>query len=163
MDDRAVRAQARSIDLETCLLKHVSWGTPEGAAERIGRLHVAYHSPFGPLAGASSLVLAPLWLTVTAIGVVQIRQRRVADHRRWMIRSFALTMSIVINRLVGVPIFVALYLLLGTSDEQTLQRIGAPIVAWSSWILAVVLVERCLRRESAGPPQSEKLAEPPPG
>ncbi len=63
-------------------------------------------------------MLAPLWLTVTAIGVVQIRQRRVADHRRWMIRSFALTMSIVINRLVGVPIFVALYLLLGTSDEQ---------------------------------------------
>jgi hypothetical protein len=33
-------------------------------------------------------------------------------------RSFALTMSIVISSLIGVPVFVALYLLLGTSDEQ---------------------------------------------
>ncbi|WP_434420395.1 hypothetical protein [Nannocystis pusilla] len=69
-----------------------------------------------------------------------------------MVRSFALTMSIVIHRRVGVPMFVALYLLLGASDEQTLQRIGAPLVAWSSWILAVVLVERYLRRESGEAP-----------
>jgi uncharacterized membrane protein len=121
-------------------------------------LHIAWNSPFGPVAGASSLVLAPLWLGVTAIGMLQIRQRRIAEHRRWMIRSFALTMSIVINRLIGVPIFVALYLLLGADDEQALQRVGAGIVTWTSWILALVLVERHLRRESAGPPRLDALA-----
>ena len=67
-----------------------------------------------------------------------------------MIRSFALTMSIVINRVIGVPIFIALYLLLGTDDEQLLQRSVAALVSWSSWILAVVLVERYLRRRPAG-------------
>ena len=44
---------------------------------------------------------------------------------------------------------------LGASGEPMLQRIGAPIVAWSSWIVAVVRVERHLRRESAGAPRSE--------
>ncbi|PCC71784.1 Predicted membrane protein [Nannocystis exedens] len=114
-------------------------------------LFVAYHSPFGPVAGASSLVLAPLRLSVTAVGVVRLRQRRVAEHGRWMIRSFALTMPIVIHRLIGVPIFVALYLLLGADDEQLLQRVGAAIVACSSWILALVLVERHLRRDPDRP------------
>ncbi|WAS94780.1 DUF2306 domain-containing protein [Nannocystis punicea] len=125
-------------------------------------LYVAWNSPFGPVAGASSLVLAPLWLGVTAIGMLQIRQRRVGEHRRWMLRSFALTMSIVINRLIGVPIIVALYLLLGAGDEQALQRIGAAIITWTSWILALVLVERHLRRESAGSPARDVLAEPAP-
>ncbi|MDC0717922.1 DUF2306 domain-containing protein [Nannocystis bainbridge] len=111
-------------------------------------IYVACHSPFGPLTGASSLVLAPLWLTVTTMAVLRARQRRLGAHRRWAIRSFALTMSIVLNRLLVVPVFVTLYLLFGGDDEARLQQIGAPIVAWSSWIVALSLAERHLRREA---------------
>jgi uncharacterized membrane protein len=115
--------------------------------------YVVWHTPFGPVARASGLVVATLWLGSTAIGVLRARQGRVADHRRWMIRSFALTMSIVINRIIGVPIFVVLYvLLLDTTfagDEARLQQFGASIVTWSSWIMALVLAERHLRREAA--------------
>lgn len=114
-------------------------------------LYLIWHTPFGAVARASGLVMAPLWLGFTALAVLRVRQGRVAEHRRWMVRSFALTMSIVINRIVGVPIFLVLYLLLLDSvfagDEQALQQVGAGIVTWLSWILALVLAERHLRGE----------------
>ena len=35
-------------------------------------------------------------------GLRMARQRRLVEHRRWMIRSFALTMSIITNRVWAV-------------------------------------------------------------
>ena len=39
-----------------------------------------------------------LWVATTLAGYRAARQRRFADHREWMIRSFALAFSIVANR-----------------------------------------------------------------
>jgi hypothetical protein len=65
-------------------------------------------SPFGPVIRASNVLLAIVWLTVTLTGYRMARQRRFADHRRWMIRSFVLTMSIITNRVWAVIATVAL-------------------------------------------------------
>jgi hypothetical protein len=43
-----------------------------------------------PLAKAAFLGEAALWLLTTVVAFVHIRARRVARHREWMIRSFAL-------------------------------------------------------------------------
>src|SRR5690606_41502757 len=71
-------------------------------------LVVALATPFGPVARVSSVLLSLIWLGCTVAGWRMARRRRFAEHRRWMIRSFALTMSIITNRVYGVIMAVAL-------------------------------------------------------
>jgi hypothetical protein len=49
-----------------------------------------------------------LWVPVTIAGYRAARQRRFVEHRVWMIRSFALTASIVVNRLWLVALLILL-------------------------------------------------------
>lgn len=53
----------------------------------------------GPIATAGFGSLAVLWLTVTLLGWRAAVQGRFADHRRWMIRSWALTLAAVTLRI----------------------------------------------------------------
>ena len=53
----------------------------------------------GPIATAGFGSLAVLWLAVTLLGWRAALQGRFADHRRWMIRSWALTLAAVSLRL----------------------------------------------------------------
>jgi len=53
----------------------------------------------GPIASAGFGGLALLWIGVTIMGWRAATQGRFADHRRWMIRSWALTLAAVTLRL----------------------------------------------------------------
>ncbi len=53
----------------------------------------------GPVAGAGFAALGLQWMYATGQGWATARARRYADHRRWMIRSFALTFAAVTLRL----------------------------------------------------------------
>jgi uncharacterized membrane protein YozB (DUF420 family) len=55
----------------------------------------------GPPGNAAA---ALLWLFTTLMGYRMIRRRRIADHRRWMYYSFALSLQIVWGRLLLVVI-----------------------------------------------------------
>src|SRR5215218_2108263 len=92
------------------------------AHRRIGRIYVlagvlpgglvglilALTTPFGPVIKVSSVMMALLWLGITLTGFAMARRKRFVEHRRWMIRSFALTTSIILNRFVAVAVFLAL-------------------------------------------------------
>ena len=52
----------------------------------------------GANAQVANTMLAVLWFGTTLAGFRAIRKRRYADHRRWMLRSVALSFSIVANR-----------------------------------------------------------------
>jgi hypothetical protein len=70
----------------------------------------------GPVGNA---VAAVLWLATTAVGFRKGRQRRRAEHRRWMIYSFALTLQIMWGRVM----FIVLPLVPGfdITDPHTLD------------------------------------------
>ncbi|MER7502474.1 DUF2306 domain-containing protein [Nonomuraea pusilla] len=115
-------------------------------------LVVGLATPFGPVARASHVVLALLWIGCTYAGWRMARQRRYADHRRWMVRSFALTMSIVTNRLWGAVFTVALWPQLGTTfhgDEALLGSTVAALSSWLGWVLPLLLAEWWLERGDA--------------
>ncbi|MGH3787269.1 MAG: DUF2306 domain-containing protein, partial [Pseudonocardiaceae bacterium] len=57
---------------------------------------------WGPNQQTANTMLGLLWLATTLAGYRAARQRRFADHREWMIRSFALAFSIVANRPWGI-------------------------------------------------------------
>lgn len=97
-------------------------------------------TPFGPVAAASNVLLSALWLTCTAAGWRAARARRFGEHRRWMVRSFALTASIVTNRL-WAPV-----LALGLGPSMTAETL-AGMTTWLGWTIPLLVAQWWLDRK----------------
>lgn len=113
-------------------------------------LVVACFSPFGPVARASNLVFACVWLGVTLAGWRAGRRGRAGIHRRWMIRSVVLTFSILTNRLWGPLAYVLLEPRLATTfhgDETFFAWTIAGLSTWLGWTLPLLITEAVLERE----------------
>lgn len=119
-----------------------------GAHRWLGRLYIggvamggiagfimALQSPASPIARAGFGLGAIVWLACTANAYRHIRARNLDAHRRWMVRSFALTFAAVTLRI---------YLPLS-------QKMGIPFpvayaaIAWLAWAPNLLVAEWCLR------------------
>ena len=78
----------------------------------------------GPIAQVGFTALAVLWLGTTAMAVMFAMQRKLSQHRKWMIYSFALTFAAVTLR-IQLPFFFA-----GGFDYQA----ASVWVAWTCWV-----------------------------
>ncbi|HHS94323.1 MAG TPA: DUF2306 domain-containing protein [Rhodobacterales bacterium] len=85
-------------------------------------------------------LLAVLWLGTTAYAIRLAMARRIAAHRRWMIRSFALTFAAVTLRLYLAPMMLA-----GMNYAEAI-----PILAWACWVPNLVIAEWLLARRGRG-------------
>lgn len=113
-------------------------------------LVVACYSPFGPVARASNLVFAAVWLGATLAGWRAVRRGDSCAHRRWMIRSTVLTFSILSNRLWGPLAFILLEPQLATTfhgDETFFAWTIAGLSTWLGWTLPLLITEILLERE----------------
>jgi uncharacterized membrane protein len=100
---------------------------------------VAFSSFAGPIAAAGFSVMATAWLAATLVAVLAIRRGQVAAHRRWMIRSFALTLSALTLRVVlALP---QIWPWLDQIDYLLLYRSST----WFSWSCNLALAELWLR------------------
>ncbi|CAM3292726.1 DUF2306 domain-containing protein [Kibdelosporangium persicum] len=107
-------------------------------------------TPFGPAAMSSNVLMAALWLVFTYNGYRTARQRRFIDHRKWMIRSFALTMSIITNRIWGIPFGIWLMPQLDTTfhgDEKLVFYSLAGTTTWLGWVIPLLIAEWWLQRD----------------
>jgi hypothetical protein len=77
-------------------------------------------------------LLAVLWLLFTFLAIYHIRLGNVSAHRRWMIRSFALTLSAITLR-AWKYVLVAWF----APPPMDVYR----VVAWLGWVLNWVVVE----------------------
>jgi hypothetical protein len=78
------------------------------------------------------------------------RQRRFAEHRRWMIRSFALTASIITNRIWGAIAVITLSPQIDTTfhgDEVLFSWVVSATAAWLGWTLPLLAAEWWLERD----------------
>jgi hypothetical protein len=107
-------------------------------------------SPFGPVIRVSNVLLATLWLAVTIAGFRMARRRRFVEHRRWMIRSFALTMSIITNRVWAVVWTIVLMPQLSTTfegSEALMAQTIAGLAGWLGWVVPLLIAEWWLERD----------------
>lgn len=88
----------------------------------------------GPVATAGFSVLAFAWIGVTVVAWRHAVARRVDCHRRWMLRSFALTAAAISLR-IQLLVFEAL----GFDYDQT-----SALLSFSCWLPNVVLAEMTL-------------------
>lgn len=96
----------------------------------------------------ANTILAVLWLATTVAGFRAVRQGRYLDHRRWMLRSFALSFSIVANRLwllVLFAVFVPEIYLGGEVDPVAMQQ-AIGVSTWISWVANLAIVQWWLDR-----------------
>lgn len=96
-----------------------------------GGLVLALGSTAGPVATAGFGGLAVLWIAVNILGWRAALARRLAEHRRWMIRSWALTLAAVTLRLY----LLALPLL----DVAMID--GYRAIAFLCWIPNLIVAE----------------------
>jgi uncharacterized membrane protein len=99
-------------------------------------LILAFGSSAGPIASAGFGSLAAIWIVVNVLGWRAALERRFADHRRWMIRSWALTLAAVTLRLY-LPAVAML-------DLPFLPWYRA--IAFLCWVPNLVTAELWLRR-----------------
>ncbi|MGF1545529.1 MAG: DUF2306 domain-containing protein [Parvularculaceae bacterium] len=85
----------------------------------------------GPLAGAGFFVLGVFWFATTWRAYSTARAKNFVDHRRWMIRSYALTLAFVTVR----PLFV--FGPMGGFSSADWQI----VVAWACWVPNLALAE----------------------
>ncbi len=84
-------------------------------------------------------LLAVLWLVTGGMAYWRIRARDIEAHRRWMIRSYALTLSAVTLRL-WLPLFISL----GYEFTQSYMT-----VAWLCWIPNLLIAELIINNGKA--------------
>jgi uncharacterized membrane protein len=137
---------------------------------RVGRLYVysaipaalcaaiiGAATPFGPFLAVSNVLLAALWLWFTVNGYLAARQRRFGDHRRHMLRSATLALSIITNRIWGVVWFTALDPLQDSvfgGNEEHFVWFVAGLSAWLGWTIPLAAVQWWLTRRHVATPSS---------
>ncbi|MNT26841.1 hypothetical protein D3C72_1624390 [compost metagenome] len=102
----------------------------------LSSLPMAVHTMTGAVAATGFFVLGVVWAVTTGMGVACALQRRFAEHRRWMIRSYALTAAAITLR-----IYLGASLAAGI-DEQ----LSYPFIAWLCWVPNLLGAEWYLRR-----------------
>jgi len=104
----------------------------------VSALILAAGTSAGAIAGAGFGALGGAWLTATGVAVYNILKGNVTAHRRWMIRSFALTLAAVTLR-VYLPLSSLLAL-----DFLVAYR----AVSWLCWVPNILLAEWFLGRRA---------------
>lgn len=108
--------------------------------------------PMGPLTTFREVPVAVLWIAVTAYGFALFARGRTADHRRWMLRSFALTWAVMLNPLLDLWVRPALAASIPThfagSQEVYTQAADATRL-WLATLITLVAVEWWLDRDLA--------------
>lgn len=114
-------------------------------------------TPFGPILAVSNVFLASLWLWFTINGYLAPRQRRFADHRRHMVRSATLALSIITNRIWTPVLFITLHPLQDSvfdGNEQHFLWFAAGLGAWLGWTVPLLAVQWWLNRKPVIAPSS---------
>lgn len=83
---------------------------------------------FGPSLVAASCIQSFGWMLTTAIALYCIRRRNIAQHRRWMIRSYPFAMVFTVTRMI-IPI----------PPIFRLGVVGIETVVWTVIALAAIL------------------------
>lgn len=128
---RSIRQRAPALHRATGLIYVAASAVSVPAS-----LMLAAGTSAGPIAATGFAMLALLLGAFTFLGLRAALDRRFADHREWMLRSYAMTATAITLRLM-LPAAG----LLGMDFLPAYQAI-----AWLSWLTNLALVEYHIRR-----------------
>jgi uncharacterized membrane protein len=98
----------------------------------------------GPVGTAGFGALAVLWATFAVLAFRAIRRGDVVAHRRWMVRTFALTYAAVTLRL-WLGVLITLFIVAGVDPDAAFGR-AYVIVPFLAWVPNLLVAQWWLRR-----------------
>ncbi|TCP59294.1 putative membrane protein [Tumebacillus sp. BK434] len=106
--------------------------------------YLAVYAHGGLLAKSGFFLLSLLWLYTTVKAVNLARQKKIQDHRQWMVRSYAVTFAALTFRvwLTGLAMF-------GNFD------LAYGMAAWLCWAVNLIVVEVWLWRKNSKQPVTQ--------
>jgi uncharacterized membrane protein len=131
-----------------------------GIVSAVSALYFGINHPFSGLSEASAAVVFGSWmLWCLGAAFVAIRRRKVAQHRRWMIRAFVVALGITTVR-IWTGIFIAASAALsGQPPESDFpQRETFGLAFWLGFGMHVAIAEWWLRRAPRVPATSRQAA-----
>ncbi|WDZ83481.1 DUF2306 domain-containing protein [Micromonospora cathayae] len=100
--------------------------------------------PFAPPVGKLGVTIATLlWITFSVIGYIRIRQRRYAEHRRFMLYAFAMVMN---NFWGSIIVMVGMQLPFEIDGNYYLEA-----ARWVGWVGNLMAVQWWLYRTAGRP------------
>jgi hypothetical protein len=95
-------------------------------------LYLAVYANGGPVAKWGFGGLAAGWLLTTGLAYLRVREKKIAEHQMWMIRSYALCLAAVTLRL-WLPLFTGFFKM----EFLPAYR----IIAWLCWVPNLLFAE----------------------
>ncbi|MFC0388149.1 DUF2306 domain-containing protein [Muricoccus vinaceus] len=102
----------------------------------LSSIPIGLHAETGMVASAGFLVLGAAWIAATGVAVERALRHDIAAHRRWMVRSYALTAAAITLR-----IYLGMAIALGIP-----MTLSYPAIAWLCWIPNLLAAEWWVRR-----------------
>ncbi|ARU62938.1 hypothetical protein CBW65_19590 [Tumebacillus avium] len=103
--------------------------------------YLAVYAHGGLLAKAGFFMLSVLWLYTTVKAVNLARQKKIQDHRQWMVRSYAVTFAALTFR-----VWLSALAMFGNFD------LAYGLAAWLCWAVNLIVVEVWLWRNNSRKP-----------
>ncbi|PEX94075.1 DUF2306 domain-containing protein [Bacillus cereus] len=104
----------------------------------ISGLYLAFYATGGLVAKLGFGLLSVFWLTSAYQALIRIKNKKIQDHRNWMIRNYSLTFAAVTLR-IWLPLFVLLFGL------EHFERSYA-VISWLAWVPNLIIAELFIRQ-----------------
>ncbi|MBH0347329.1 DUF2306 domain-containing protein [Bacillus pacificus] len=104
----------------------------------VSGLYLSFYATGGLVAKLGFGLLSVFWLTSAYQALHRVKNKKINDHRNWMIRNYALTFAAVTLR-IWLPLFIVLF---GIEHFE----LSYAIIAWLAWVPNLIVAELFIRK-----------------
>ncbi|PDZ04147.1 hypothetical protein COE20_05585 [Bacillus cereus] len=101
-------------------------------------LYLAFYATGGLVAKLGFGLLSVFWLTSAYQALNGVKNKKIKEHRNWMIRNYSLTFGAVTLR-IWLPLFIVLF---GIERFE----LSYAIIAWLAWVPNLIVAELFIRK-----------------
>ncbi|PEY85135.1 hypothetical protein CN353_30130 [Bacillus cereus] len=104
----------------------------------VSGLYLSFYATGGLVAKLGFGLLSILWLASAYQALHRVKNKKIKEHRNWMIRNYSLTFGAVTLR-IWLPLFIVLF---GIERFE----FSYAIIAWLAWVPKLILAELFIRK-----------------
>ncbi|PEQ60112.1 hypothetical protein CN470_19795 [Bacillus cereus] len=104
----------------------------------VSGLYLSFYATGGLVAKLGFGLLSILWLASAYQALHRVKNKKIKEHRNWMIRNYSLTFGAVTLR-IWLPLFIVLF---GIERFE----FSYAIIAWLAWVPNLILAEFFIRK-----------------
>ncbi|PEL57511.1 DUF2306 domain-containing protein [Bacillus wiedmannii] len=104
----------------------------------VSGLYLSFYATGGLVAKLGFGLLSVFWLTSAYQALHRVKNKKIKEHRNWMIRNYSLTFGAVTLR-IWLPLFIVLF---GIERFE----LSYAIIAWLAWVPNLFVAELFIRK-----------------